>query len=326
MRYTKIGRTDINASVVALGTWAMAGDSNWGSSDDKESIEVIHRAIDLGINLIDTAPAYGFGHSEEVLGQALAGKRDKVFVSTKCGLRWDADSGYVQMERDGVVLRRVLTPDSIRLEVERSLKNLKTDYIDIYITHWQTMSGFDPAIAVTMQTLLELKKAGKIRGIGIANVTADQIKEYAAQGQLDLVQNKYSMLDRDAQKDILQLCADKGVTFQPYSPLERGILAGKITADTQVTGRARAANKWYLPENRAKVLAMLDKMRPLCGKYQCSLSALVVAWTAAQSPNINVLCGSRHLAQIQENADGGNVPLDPADIRAMDNCLNTVLA
>jgi methylglyoxal reductase len=321
MRYAKIGATDINSSVVALGTWAMGGDSNWGPCDDDESIRTIHKALDMGVNLFDTAPVYGFGHSEEILSKALEGRRDKVYISTKCGLRWDINEGYIHKKRDGLTLRRNLTPESIKIEAERSLKRLRTDYIDIYITHWQTVPGWGPPNPVTMEALCNLKKEGKIRAIGLANAALTDIEEYGAWGPVDLVQNKYSMLNRETQGNILKFCGEKDITFQPYSPLEQGLLAGKIGPDTAVFNKARAGNKWYERENRTKVLAMLEKFKPLCEKYNCGLAALVVAWTLAQGTNVHVLCGSRKIGQIRENALGGGITLEPPDLAAINACL-----
>jgi methylglyoxal reductase len=326
MRYTKIGTTDINASVIELGTFEMGGDSNWGPCDDRQSIRIIHKALDLGINLFDTAPVYGFGHSEEVLGKALAGRRDKVYISTKCGLRWDTDEGYLHKQRDGITLRRNLWPESIREEIERSLKCLNTDYLDLYITHWQTVAGYEPSNAVTMEALCALKKEGKIRGIGLANAGITDIQEYTKYGAIDIVQNKYSMLDRDAQKDMLALCEEKGITFQPHSPLERGILAGKIGLDTKTDNGARAGNKWYEHENRIKVLSMLEKIKPLCDKYRCGLSCIVLAWTLRQTANMVVLCGSHKIGQIEENAAAGDILLAPQDITLINEYLSEALA
>ena len=325
MRYTKIGKTDINASVIALGTWGMAGDSNWGPCDDEQSIRIIHQAMDMGINLIDTAPAYGFYHSEKVLGKAITGRRDKVFISTKCGLRWDSDEGFIHKQRDGLTLRRNLTPASIREEIERSLKALNTDYIDLYITHWQTVAGYEPPNSVTMEALCSLKKEGKIRGIGLANADAADIKEYTKHGTVDLIQNKYSMLDRDEQREILELCKSNGITFQPYSALEKGILGGKITVDTETDNGARAGNKWYERENREKIIVMLEKMKPLCDKYSCSLSGIVLAWTLQQTDNMVVLCGSRKLGQVEENAAAADILLDASDLSKIDEYLRVLL-
>ncbi|GHV37508.1 aldo/keto reductase [Synergistales bacterium] len=328
MYYKKIGSTDINASVVALGTWSMGGDSNWGPAEDENSIRVIHTAIDMGINYFDTAPAYGFGHSEQVLKKALEGHRDKVYVATKCGLRCDEtdETTYLHNQRDGITNRRNLSPASMRFELERSLQNLGTDYVDMYITHYQTMPGYEPSIEVTMTALESFRKEGLIRGIGASNITREQILEYTKYGTLDLVQNKYSMLDRDTQKEIVALCAEKKMAFQTFSPMERGILAGKIGLDTEISNRARQNNKWYERENRVKVLGMLDKMKPLCGKYSCDISSIVVAWTLAQNGSINLLCGSRKIEQIQANALGGGFVMDKEDIAAIDGYLSEVLA
>ena len=137
MRSMKIGKSGVEASVVGIGAWAIGGDSMWGASADAESIRTIHRARELGVTLLDTAPAYGLGHSEEVVGKALAGRRSDYILSTKCGLRWDGKEGALMMERDGVRIVRNSRPDSIAEEIETSLKRLQTDYIDIYIVHWQ---------------------------------------------------------------------------------------------------------------------------------------------------------------------------------------------
>ena len=325
MRYTKIGKMDINASVMALGTFAMGGDSNWGPCDDEESTRVIHKAMDLGINMFDSAPVYGLGHSEEMLGKAISGRRDKVFISTKCGLRWDIDEGYIHRQRDGITLRRSLMPESIREEVERSLKRLNTDYIDLYIPHWQTMAGYEPSKAVTMEALCLLKKEGKIRGIGLSNVSAEDIQENSKYGQIDLVHNRFSMLERDAQKDVIEICKEKGIAFQAHSPFQQGILAGKITLDTIIEIGSRAGNKWYEKENLKKVLVMLEKFKPLCDKYSCSLSGLVLAWTLQQIPNMIVLCGSRKIAQIEENASALDILLEESDLAMIDRTINETI-
>ena len=320
MRTIKIGKSGIEASVVGLGAWAIGGDSQWGASDDAESIRTIHRARDLGITLIDTAPAYGLGHSEEVVGKALAGRRSDYVLSTKCGLRWDVKEGSLKMERDGVRIVINTRPERIAEEIEISLKRLKTDYIDIYIVHWQELPDFSSPIADTMGGLLELKKQGKIRAIGASNLSDAQFLEYVQAGQLDLIQEKYSMLDRKNGDRLFGQCDQHCVTFQAYSPLERGILSGKIKDPAQVQmGTARAQVKWFQPENLPKIAALAGKWEPLCRKYGCTMPQLVIAWTAAQGNggNVNVLCGARKLPQVEDNAKGGDIVLDAADIAAM---------
>ncbi|SDH81297.1 methylglyoxal reductase [Propionivibrio dicarboxylicus] len=320
MRSMKIGKSGIEASVVGIGAWAIGGDSMWGASDDAESVRTIHRARDLGVTLLDTAPAYGLGHSEEVVGKALTGRRGDYVLSTKCGLRWDIGEGAFMMERDGVRIVRNSRPESLAQEVEASLRRLKTDYIDIYIVHWQELPEFPCPIADTMGYLGELKRQGKIRAIGASNLSDAQFMEYVAAGQLDLIQEKFSMLDRGVGDRLMGLCGTHGVTFQAYSPLERGILTGKITAATQVEmGLARSRIKWFQPENLSKIAALSERWAPLCKKYGCSMTQLVIGWTAAQGngSNVSVLCGARKLHQIEDNAKGGDIVLDAADIATM---------
>lgn len=320
MRTMKIGKSGIEASVVGIGAWAIGGDSHWGASDDAESIRTIHRAHELGVTLIDTAPAYGLGHSEDVVGRALAGRRGDFVLSTKCGIRWDVKEGALLMERDGIRIVRNSRPERLAEEVEMSLRRLKTDYIDIYIVHWQEVAEFPCPIADTMGFLMGLKKQGKIRAIGASNLSREQFIEYTDAGQLDLVQEKYSMLDRAAGSKFFDLCDQHSVSFQAYSPLERGTLTGKITVDTKVDlTLAKSKIKWFAPENLPKIAALGEKWAPLCTKYGCTMTPLVIAWTVAQGPgeNVNALCGARKLNQIEENAKGGDIVLDAADIETM---------
>lgn len=320
MRMMKIGKSGIETSVVGIGAWAIGGDSMWGASDDAESIRTIHRARELGATLLDTAPAYGLGHSEEVVGKAIAGRRSDYVLSTKCGIRWDIKEGALLMEHDGVRILRNTRPSSLAEEVEISLRRLKTDYIDIYIVHWQELPEFPCPIADTMGFLMDLKRQGKIRAIGASNLSREQFIEYTRAGQLDLIQEKFSLLDRRLGDTFFDLCDEHGVTFQAYSPLERGILSGKVRTAADVgPGVARTRIKWFLPENLPTINALMEKWAPLCTKYGCTMTQLVIAWTAAQGNgrNVNVLCGARKIYQIEDNAKGGDLVIEPSDIEAM---------
>jgi methylglyoxal reductase len=320
MKNMKIGKSGIEASIVGLGAWAIGGDSNWGPSDDSESIRTIHRARELGITLIDTAPAYGLGHSEEVLGKALQGRRSDYVLSTKCGIRWDVREGTLLMERDGVRLVRNSRPERLAEEIEMSLRRLNTEYIDIYIVHWQSMPDFPCPISDTMGFLTDLKKQGKIRAIGASNLNREQFEEYVKYGELDLIQEKYSMLDRGAEVKFFDLCDKHEVAFQPYSPLERGILTGKYKLGTPVGGGfAKERIKWFDKDHLPKIVALTEKWGPLCEKYRCTMTHLVIAWTAAQGngKNVNVLCGARKISQIEENVGGGQITLEAGDIGSM---------
>ena len=320
MNRIHIGKSGIEASVVGLGAWAIGGDSNWGPSDDAESVRTIHRALDLGVNLVDTAPAYGLGHGEEVVGKALKGKRQSYVLSTKCGIRWDITEGALLLERDGVRILRNTLPESLREELHASLRRLQTDYIDIYIVHWQEVPEFPCPIADTMGFLMDLKKEGKIRAIGASNLSREQFLEYTAAGELDLIQERYSMLYRKAEPIFFPLCKEHGVTFQAYSPLERGALTDAfLEGKLEVKGLARSKIPWFHGEEGNRLKKVLAGFKPLCEKYSCTLTQLVIAWTAAQGTghNVNVLCGARTIGQIEENAKGGFLTLENADVERM---------
>ena len=320
MKTRKIGSTDIEASVVALGAWAIGGGPWWGESDDELSIKAIHAALELGVNLIDTAAIYGFGRSEEVVGRALKGRRDKVVLATKCGMWWHDDSGTVAFELDGNTVKRTLSPKTILQEVEFSLKRLDTDYIDLYQTHWPTLDPEHESIADTMECLMKLKEQGKIRAIGASNVNVEQILEYQAAGVLDTIQPRYSMLDRKIEASLLPFCTKRKISTLAYSPLEQGLLTGNIGMDYVVeAGTARSGIPWFKPENRQKVLSMLDGWKDLTEQYNCTLSQLVIAWTVEQKGITYALCGARKPEHSTENAGAGNLDLAPEDIKRMRN-------
>ena len=180
MQYREIGTSGIRASVVGLGTWAIGGGTWWGETDDAASVHAIQAAIDVGMNLLDTAPIYGFGRSEEVVGKAIAGRRDKVVLATKAGLWWDDSRGSFWFELEGHRIHRSIRPDTIRIELEASLKRLGTDRIDLYQTHWQAMPPDQTPIAETMGCLLDLQKQGKIRAIGVSNAAPADMDQYLA--------------------------------------------------------------------------------------------------------------------------------------------------
>ena len=318
MRYRKLGETGIDISAVGLGTWAIGGGPWWGASDDALSVKAIHAALDNEINLIDTAPAYGFGRSEEIVGEALRDRRDRAVVASKCGLWWADETGPVHFELNGIKVRRSLEPRTLRLEVEQSLRRLRTDYIDLMQTHWQAVEPLKTPIADTMACLLALRDEGKIRAIGVSNATCAEMDEYRAAGVLAACQPRYSMLDRGIEADVLPYCRERQVAVLAYSPLEQGLLTGKIGMDRTFTETEyRNAIPWFQPEKRARVLALLAGWCDLTEKYACSLAQLVIAWTVAQPGLTCALCGARKPENAVENAGGGRVTLDAADILRM---------
>ncbi len=299
------------ASTVALGTWAIGGD-DWGGSDETLAIEAIHASLDAGINLIDTAPVYGFGLSEEIVGRAIAGRRDQVVLATKCGLIWGGTEGQFFFPSPRGPIHRYQAPTAIRGELERSLRRLGTDYIDLYQTHWQDDTT---PIADTMGELLKLRDEGKIRAIGVSNVTPSQLLEYTALGVVASAQEGYSMVDREQEPELMPLCERLGVSLLAYSPLAMGLLSGKITADRVFpVGDMRRGNARFAPTVLAAVNAFLAKIAPVAEGHGITLAQLVFAWTLTRPAITHVLCGARDAKQARENAAAGRVVLSADEV------------
>ena len=319
MKYRPLGKSGIEASVIGMGTWVTGGGTVWGEDpDDSESIRAIHASIDAGVNLIDTAPAYGFGRSEEVVGKAIKGRRDEVVIATKCGLWWQDERGSYLGEFDGRPIRRSLRPDTIREELDVSLKRLGIETIDLYQVHWPAIKPEKTPIAETMDCLMDLKKEGKIRAIGVSNVSLEELKEYEAHGVVDTNQPRYSMLYRQIEEDLLPFCVEHDISTLAYMPLEQGLLTGKVTMHRKFGEKEWRSNQdwnpWFKPGNRKHILDLLASWHDLTPKYGCTLAQLVIAWTFSQPGVTHVLCGARTAAQAMENARAGDLELDALDI------------
>lgn len=314
----KIGNVGRDVSRIGLGTWAIGGGPAFDGVDTEElGIKTIHAAVDLGVNLIDTAPGYNFGNSEKIVGKAIAGRREDYVIITKCGLVWNSEGSFFNKVGD-TILNRSLDTKSIEKEFEVSLERLGTDYVDIYMTHWPAIEPFNTPISETVEYLMKLKAEGKIHGIGAANVTPDQVREYLKYGELDVVQMRYSILDRAVEEELMPLCIENGVTVQAYSPLEMGILAGAVPRGyVPPAGNARGGKKWFEPENLERALDMLDAWAPLREKYNCASADLAIAWILAQSPNITVLSGSMTPEELTENVKAMSIDLSADDVAWM---------
>jgi len=321
LQYREIGKTGIRASVVGFGAWAMGGGGFWdGVDDDEEAVSAVRFALDHGINLIDTAPGYGEGKSERLVGEAISGyDRSKLVISTKCGIVWWGDEGGYMHTMNGLRYYRNLEPKSIRYEVEQSLKRLGVEYIDVLFTHWPSLESFPTPIQKTMECLLELKEKGWIKAIGASNVSPDQIKEYMDAGQLDATQPPYSMLNRGIEGEYVEYCMQNGISIFAYSPLEQGLLTGKITMDYQPKSGTYRADylSWYQAQNRKQVIDMLSSWHDLTQKYEASIAQLVIAWTVAQPGITHTLCGARKRKHVEENARGGSLSLAQDDLARM---------
>ena len=327
MKYRPLGKSGLEASVIGLGTWVTGGGTVWGKDvDDSESIRAIQASIDAGINLIDTAPAYGFGRSERIVGKAIQGRRDQVIIATKCGL-WTKDKrGSFFCEFDGRDMYRSLRPDTIREEVEMSLERLGVDTIDLYQVHWPAVEPEKTPIQETMSCLIELKDAGKIRAIGVSNVSLDELKEYETHGVVDTNQPRYSLLFRDIEETILPFCIENKISTLAYMPIEQGLLTGKVGMDRTFGEKEWRSNldwnPWFKLENRKRILDMLASWSDLTDKYNCTLAQLILAWTVAQPGVTHALCGARTEEQALDNAKAGAIDLDPTDIaRIRENAL-----
>lgn len=329
MRYRKIGKTEMDASVVAFGTFPLGG-WMWGGADEKESLDAISAALDGGINLFDTAPLYGWGGAEELLGRAMTGRREKFFVASKCGLRWGKNDWkpgegefHFRFNERGLsdengpgLCQRYLAPASVRWEVEQSLRRLRTDYIDLYFTH--APDGTTP-VEETIDELIKLKKEGKIRAVGCSNVTPALMRKYLDSGELDALQEKFNLVTPAVEKSgLIDLAREGGVSFLAYTPLENGLLTGNIRADrTYADGDLRKNSPRFTPENIERVNAMLEKFRPIAEDHQIAMVHLIIAWTFSRYERGHVLCGMRNRAAVEENCKAGNVDLRADEIEYM---------
>lgn len=316
MQYMKIGSSEVEASVITLGAWAIGGGNWWKNSEDELSIETIRLARELGITTIDTAPIYGCGHSEEIVGKAIAGHREDYVLSTKATFDWDTGVGRFWNEVDGHKVYVDHSYEGIKKDCENSLKRLGTDYIDIYYAHNPAKDTSVYPVEDTVRALMDLKREGKVRCLGLSNASPEVIEDWLAHGcELDIIQRKYSMLTRDVEEGILPLCRERGMSFHAYSPLERGILSGSVPADRVVpAGDAREGQLWWNPERLPHAVEFVHSLQDICDEYGCTLVQLAVAFLRAQGDFVNVICGAHKPHQIEADAPAADVNLSPESV------------
>lgn len=289
-----------------MGTW-QAGKSMWVGIEDAETIKAIRSAFAAGITIIDTAEVYGKGHSEQIVAQALSDVRDRVVYATK-------------------VFANHLKYDQVIEACDRSLQNLKTDYIDLYQIHWPSGSFKSEIvpIAETMRAMNDLKQQGKIRAIGVSNFSRAQLEEAAQYGRIDSLQPPYSLFWRKVETDAMPYCVENNISILAYSPLAQGLLTGKFSLGHEFPeGDNRRDNKLFKGDNYVRAQAALDKLRPIADRYNISLANLAIAWLIAQ-PQTNAITGARHAKQIEENAIAAQVKLSPEDLAEIDAIGRTV--
>ncbi|MBF0479772.1 MAG: aldo/keto reductase [Candidatus Omnitrophica bacterium] len=300
-KYTKLRNSEIKIPRIALGTWVYSGDV-WGKVEETECIQTINTALDLGINMIDTAPIYGYGASEIIIGKAVKPRRKEVILATKCGL----------IGR-GADIKHNLSKKSILTEVETSLKRLQTDYIDIYQCHWPDSNT---PIEETMSTLLKLKEQGKVRFIGVSNFTSTLLEEAEQYTAISTLQNQYSILDRTIETKALPYTRKHKINVFCYGPLAGGILTGKYKTEPEFKG-ADTRNffyKYYHGDVFKKVTQMVDTLRSF-GK---PLNQVAINWLLAQEGISTVLVGCRNVQQLKQNAEAADWELTSEQLRIID--------
>lgn len=324
MEYRQLGQSDVQSSVIAFGAWAIGG-WQWGGADRKEAVEAIKASFEAGVTSIDTAPAYGQGLSEEIVGEAIKNlPRNQVQIMTKFGLRWDTEKGeffFSSKDNNGnpIQMHKYAGKDDIIRECEDSLRRLGTDYIDLYQIHWHDSTT---PISETMEAVLRLKKQGKILSAGVCNYTAAQMEQ--AEKTISLASNQvpYSMVFRDIEQELVPYSMQQNKALIVYSPMQRGLLTGKIKPGHQFNeGDSRVGVRFYTPESITRVNAFLDELRPLAKSKDATLAQLVLRWTVDQ-PGITVaLAGARNAAQATENAKAVSIKLSGEEIEFINEVL-----
>ncbi len=325
MEKRKLGKTELEITPVTFGAWAIGG-WMWGGADKKDAIEALHTSLDVGITTIDTAPVYGFGRSEEIVGEAIKGKsRDKIQILTKYGLRWEKEEGeffFESKDNDGqpIKIYKYAGADSIIKECEDSLRRLGTDYIDLYQIHWA-----DPTTPIdeTMNAVEKLLKQGKIRYAGVCNYKVDQMAQASQNIPLASNQVPYSMLLRDIEENVVPWCLNNEVGILAYSPLQRGVLTGKMKPDQKFNeGDHRAGMSYYQPENIKRINAFLENLNPIKEKYDITNAQMVLNWTLQQPGITSVLAGARNAKQVKDNAGAAAFMLEKDEIQKINQELD----
>lgn len=330
MEYRKISDTDLELPVITFGAWA-AGGWMWGRTERKDAVDAIRASYDLGVTAIDTAPVYGQGTSEEIVGEAIKGlNRSKVQILTKYGMRWDLDSprgdfAFKSKDNDGnnIDIYRYAGPESIIKECENSLRRLGTDYIDLYQIHWPDTKT---PIEDTMEAVSRLVQQGKVRHAGVCNYNVAQMKE--AEKTINIVSNQvpFSMVKRDIEKEVVPHCIAHGKAILAYSPLERGLLTGKLKPGHSFQeGDHRAALHFFSDENIRRTNEFLQKIKPIADHKGATLAQLVLRWTLSKSGITIALAGARNAEQAVANAKAGDITLTQSEMDTIDDHLNELV-
>lgn len=324
MEHRKLGTSDVEVSVITFGAWAIGG-WMWGGQDEAEAIAAIETAVDHGITSIDTAAVYGYGRSEEIVAKAIRGKRDRLQILTKFGLRWDSGQGMFRFEwtEPGGETKKIFADsrkESVIYECEQSLRRLGTDHIDLYQCHYRDETT---PVAETMEAMDELLKQGKILAAGVSNFTAEDIE---AAGKVVLIasdQPPYSMVNRGIENDVLPYCDRHNIGVIVYSPLQRGLLTGKFKPDHKFAeDDHRGKMPFFRPRNIRKINGFLDRIRPIAEAHNATLAQLVINWTIRRPGVTAALVGARNAKQARENAAAAGFRITDEQVRSIDDLLD----
>ena len=314
MEYVKMNGLNREVSRIGLGTWAIGG-SMWGGTDEREALETIRAALEYGITLIDTAPAYGLGRAEELVGRALAqyGKREQVFIATKVGLEWR-----------GAQLFRNSSRARITNEIDDSLRRLQTDYIDIYQVHWP-----DPLVPIeeTAAAMQQLYKQGKIRAIGVSNYSLEQMNLFQQAAPLHTAQPPYNLFERDVERDVLPYCRTHRISTLTYGSLCRGLLSGKMKLDTEFQGDdVRKIDPKFQPPRYAQYLKAVERLDRFAQEnYGKRVLELALRWTLDQPFVTAALWGARHPSQLMPITDVTGWKLDAAGLKTINEIVREAI-
>src|ERR1700732_2735266 len=315
MQTRKLGNSDLHITPVGYGAWAVGGSGwqfAWGSQDDDDSIAAIHRALELGVNWIDTAAVYGLGHSEEVVGRALKDwQGSRPYVFTKCGLRWDSKGQ----------LQKILAADSIRREVEDSLRRLAVDVIDLSQIHWPPDPD-SPALEEGWSTLANLKREGKVRWIGVSNFNVGQLKRARAIAPATSLQPPYSLVHREIEDEILPYCLHQGIGVIVYSPMASGLLTGAMTrerASKLPKDDWRRTNPDFTEPNLSRNLALVELLRTIAKRHNSSVGEVAIAWTLHHSAVTGAIVGTRNAQQAEGVMRAGELRLSNEEVNQIED-------
>ncbi|GJM28836.1 MAG: oxidoreductase [Cyclobacteriaceae bacterium] len=319
MKTRKLGDSDLELTVIGLGTWAQGGAGwkfGWGPQDDQQSIEAIHQAIDSGINWIDTAAVYGLGHAEEVLGKALKGISQRPIIATKCARNWDKEGNIVKIQ----------TKESIRQEVENSLKRLQIDTIDLYQVHWPEP---DEQIEEGWETMTRLAEEGKVRYIGVSNYSVAQLERISGIQKPVSLQPPYSMITRKFEEELLPYCENNNIGVVCYSPMYKGLLTGKMTRE-RLAGLAENDHRRNDPNfNEPKLtrnLSLVEQLKPIAKDLDITLAQLSIAWTLRWPAVTSAIVGARSARQLEETIEAGRITLTVETIEKIQKAIDAVAA